>query len=148
MSSSDCSVLLLCSVWWSEESMSQENELDSMSNTAALPSLSHKLVSWACSEGGSLFEATSNSPALEGNHGDKHVKRTVCHFSIYINTELNKIIINSTPWYSTTKMFTPCFAYFTTRSGWIIKGFLPWKQVMHLGESQDLSHVFMHSYHL
>lgn len=54
--------------------MSQEKELDSMSNIAALPSLSHKLISEACS-GGGLVELVSDSPALKGNHSNNYVKK-------------------------------------------------------------------------
>ena len=40
-----------------------------MSNLAALPSLSHKFVSVACSEG-EYFESKHNDPALHHNHDD------------------------------------------------------------------------------
>ena len=51
--------------------MSHENEFDSMSNIAALPSLSHKLISVACSEGRELFESEIKFPAL--NHNDNEI---------------------------------------------------------------------------
>lgn len=65
ISSSDCSVLLLCSVWWREESMLQEKVFDSMSIMAALPSLPHKLTSAACSEGGGSFRSALDSSGLK-----------------------------------------------------------------------------------
>lgn len=44
--SSEWSLLLVVySTWWREESESQEKKVESMSNMAALPSLSHKLMS-------------------------------------------------------------------------------------------------------
>lgn len=44
-----------------------------MSNIAALPSLSHKLVSVVCSRGRGLVGSSINSPALNHNHDNYYV---------------------------------------------------------------------------
>lgn len=80
-SSSECSALLLCSVWWSEESMSQEKELDSISSAAAVPSLSHKLMPGACSAGRGPLESTSDSSALKDKSVQNHVPSWTCVFA-------------------------------------------------------------------
>lgn len=80
ISSSDCSVLLLCSVWWREESVFQEKELDSMSNISALPSLSHKLISVACS-GGEVFISMLYSSKLKVKHSPLINKKQIFFYA-------------------------------------------------------------------
>lgn len=46
-------------MWCREESMFHEKELDSMSNMTALPSLSHKLTSEACSESFTFLDSSA-----------------------------------------------------------------------------------------
>ena len=67
ISSSECSVLLLCSVRWRDKSLSHEKELDSISNTEALASLSHRFVSVDCSGAGRFIDWLTSSSALNGN---------------------------------------------------------------------------------
>lgn len=52
-----------------------------MSNIAALPSLSHKLVSVVSSGGRGLFESSITSPALNCNHDDYYVTITMSNMS-------------------------------------------------------------------
>lgn len=44
-----------------------------MSNIAALPNLSHKLISVACSEGRDLIGSEIKSPALNDNDNENHI---------------------------------------------------------------------------
>lgn len=85
ISSSECSVLLLCSAWCRDESEHQENSLDSTSNIAALPSLSHKLIPRACSEGTELTESSTGGPALH-----KQRAMTIDGINYYINPKGTK----------------------------------------------------------
>lgn len=61
ISSSECSVLLVCSVWCSDDRSFHEKSVDSMSNIAAFPSLSHKLISGGWSSAGVLTISPSGS---------------------------------------------------------------------------------------